>query len=57
MEFLALSDTVLRALAMEDRELRRVCQGVFPANQLPPTPLVQLTLSIGTLQGNPDSIV
>ena len=32
MECVALSDTVLRTLAMEDRELRRVFQGVFPAD-------------------------
>lgn len=38
MEFVALSDTVLRTLAMEDRELRRVFQGVFPADQLPRHP-------------------
>ena len=34
MEFVTLSDTVLRSLAMEDRELRRVFQGEFPADQL-----------------------
>ena len=36
MEFVALSDTVLRSLAMDDRELRRVFHGVFPADRLPP---------------------
>ena len=35
MEFVALSDTVLRTLALEDPELRRVFHGVYPADQLP----------------------
>ena len=35
MEFLALSDTVLRTLALEDPQLRRVFHGVYPADQLP----------------------
>ena len=30
MEFVALSDTVLRALALDDPQLRRVFQGVYP---------------------------
>lgn len=38
MEFVALSDTVLRALALEDPQLRRVFQGVYPADQLPRSP-------------------
>ena len=38
MEFVALSDTVLRALALEDPQLRRVFQGVYPAVQLPRSP-------------------
>ena len=38
MEFVALSDTVLRALALDDPELRRVFQGVYPADKLPPSP-------------------
>ena len=40
MEFVALSDTVLRSLALDDPQLRRVFQGVYPADQLrrsPPT--------------------
>ena len=36
MEFVALSDTVLRAL--DDPQLRRVFQGVYPADQLPRSP-------------------
>ena len=35
MGFVALSDTVLRALALDDPQLRRVFQGVYPAHQLP----------------------
>ena len=35
MEFVALSDTVLLALALDDPQLRRVFQGVYPADQLP----------------------
>ena len=38
MEFVALSDTVLRALALDDPQLRRVFQGVYPADQLPRSP-------------------
>ena len=38
MEFVALSDTVLRTLALEDPELRRVFHGVYPADQLPRSP-------------------
>ena len=38
MEFVALSDTVLRALALDDPQLRRVFQGVYPADKLPPSP-------------------
>ena len=33
MEFVALSDTVLRALALDDPQLRRVFQGVCPATR------------------------
>ena len=38
MEFVALSDMVLRALAWEDPQLRRVFQGVYPTDQLPRSP-------------------
>ena len=38
MEFVALSDTVLRALALDNPQLRRVFQGVYPADQLPRSP-------------------
>ena len=38
MEFVALSDTVLRALALDDPQLRRVFQGVYPADKLPRSP-------------------
>ena len=38
MEFVALSDTVLPALALDDPQLRRVFQGVYPADQLPRSP-------------------
>ena len=38
MEFVALSDTVLRALALDDPQLRRVFQGVYPADHLPRSP-------------------
>ena len=36
MEFVALSDAVLRYLAHDDLELRPYFRGVFPADQLPP---------------------
>ena len=35
MEFVPLSDTVLRYLAKDDRELRPYFRGVFPADQVP----------------------
>jgi len=35
MEFVALSYTVLRALTLDDPQLRRVFQGVYLADQLP----------------------
>ena len=38
MEFVALSDTVLRTLALEDRALGRVFHGVYPTDQLPRSP-------------------
>ena len=38
MEFVALSDTVLQALALDDPQLRRVFQGVYPAHNLPRSP-------------------
>ena len=38
MEFVALSDTVLRALASDDPQLRRVFQGVYQADKLPRSP-------------------
>ena len=38
MEFVVLSDTVLRTLALEDPQLRRVFHGVYPADQLPRSP-------------------
>ena len=38
MKFVVLSDTVLRALALDDPQLRRVFQGVNPADQLPRSP-------------------
>ena len=38
MEFVALSNTVLRALALDDPQLRRVFQGVYPADQSPRSP-------------------
>ena len=38
MEFVALNDTVLRALALDDPQLWRVFQGVYPADQLPLSP-------------------
>ena len=38
MEFVALSDTVLRALALDDPQSRRMFQGVYPADQLPRSP-------------------
>ena len=56
MEFVALGDTVLRALALDDPQLRRVFQGVYPADQLPRSPtqtvraayIVNTDPSIGT---------
>ena len=36
MEFIPLSDTVLRYLAEDDRELRPYFRGVFPADKIPP---------------------
>ena len=38
MGFVELSDTVLRALALDDPQLRCVFQGVYPADQLPRSP-------------------
>ena len=38
MEFVALCDTVSRALALDDPQLRGVFQGVYPADQLPRSP-------------------
>ena len=38
MEFVVLSDTVLRALALDNPQLRRVFQSVYPADQLPRSP-------------------
>ena len=38
MEFVALSDTLLRALALDDPQLRRVFQGVYPTDKLPSSP-------------------
>ena len=35
MEFVALGDTALQTLALEDPELRRVFHGVYLADQLP----------------------
>ena len=35
MEFVPLSDTVLRYLAKDDHELRPYFRGVFPADQVP----------------------
>ena len=35
MEYVALSATVLRALALDDPQLHRVFQGVYPADKLP----------------------
>ena len=42
MEFVALSDTVLRTLALEDPTLRRVFHGVYPADQLPRSPAMSV---------------
>ena len=59
MEFVALSDTVLRALALDDPQLRRVFQGVCPADQLPgsPTKTVRAAYIVNTdPAGNPDNI-
>ena len=59
MEFVALSDTVLRALALDDPQLRRVFQGVCPADQLPgpPTKTVCAAYIVNTdPAGNPDNI-
>ena len=36
MEFVPLSDTVLRYLAEDDRELQPYFRGVFPADRIPP---------------------
>ena len=38
MEFVALSDTVLQALTLDDPQLRRVFQGVYPAPKLTRSP-------------------
>ena len=38
MEFVALSNVVLERLAKNDKELKRVFHGVFPADQLPKPP-------------------
>ena len=38
MEFVALSDTALRALALDDPQLRCASQGVYPADKLPRSP-------------------
>ena len=38
MEFVALSDTVLLALTPNDPQLRRVFQGVYPADKLSRSP-------------------
>ena len=38
MEFVALRDTELRDLALDDPRLRRMFQGVYPAGQLPRSP-------------------
>ena len=38
MEFVALSDSVLRALALDNPQLRRVFQGVYPVDKLPRSP-------------------
>ena len=35
MEFVALSETVLRALALNNPQLRREFQGLYPADKLP----------------------
>ena len=59
MEFVALSDTVLQALALDDPQLRRVFQGVCPADQLPgsPTKTVRAAYIVNTdPAGNPDNI-
>ena len=59
MEFVALSDTVLRTLALEDPELRRVFHGVYPADQLPRSPpgvSARRTLSTPILGENRDNI-
>ena len=42
MEFVALSDTVLRTLALEDPTLRRVFHGVYPADNLPRSPAMSV---------------
>ena len=42
MEFVALSDTVLRTLALDDPTLRRVFHGVYPADQLPRSPAMSV---------------
>ena len=59
MEFVALSDTVLLALALDDPQLRRVFQRVCPADQLPgsPTKTVCAAYIVNTdPAGNPDNI-
>ena len=59
MEFVALSDTVLRALASDDPQLRRVFQGVYQADKLPqsPTNTVRAVHIVNTDKaGNPDNI-
>ena len=38
MEFVALSVTVLRALALDDPQLLCVFRGMYPADQLPRSP-------------------
>ena len=47
MEFVALSDTVLRTLALEDPTLRRVFHGVYPADQLPRSPAMSVRILSG----------
>ena len=50
MEFVAFSDTVLRALSLDDPQLRCVFQGVYPAYQLPrlPTKTVRAAYIVNT---------
>ena len=40
MEFVPLSGFILRQLALEDKQLRRVFAGVYPADKLPTPSLV-----------------